>query len=177
MLLKQGWIVLFALLAVMPVVYAADNVTKTYKLEDLKNVVSNNSNCKTLYKDLQNLSKKPIEVQFTKSDESTFIVQDKNNQLTKHNLVIVKQKADQNMINRIVMGALEVNHKKVDYVVEVAGDLNNKSHRYVYPIILAGENARCFFTALVKPDQTTIETFKKNIQAGNVTDGKDLYTN
>src|SRR3990167_8478062 len=106
-MLRKGWITLLSLFMFAQTVYATDNVTKTYTLKDLKNVVSNHANCKVLYHDLKNLSKKPIVLQFTKSENATFIVQDQNNKTTNHSLNIIKQNASEHSMNRIVMGALD----------------------------------------------------------------------
>ncbi|EKD55364.1 MAG: hypothetical protein ACD_60C00013G0006 [uncultured bacterium] len=174
-MLRQGWILALSLLAVSA--YAADNGAKTYTLKDLKTAVSNHRHCKALSQDLQNLAKNPIVLQFTKQDQGVFTVQDQDNKITRHHLMIVKQNAMGNIMNRVVMGSLEINHKKVDYVVEVAADLTNKNHQYIYPTIISGENSHCFFTALLVPDKKTVAAFKKNVQSGNISDGKDLYTN
>lgn len=173
---KKRYMAAFVLITA-GIAYAADIAApsvKTYSVTDLKSIVSNHSHCQTLYTDLQKVTKKPILLQFIHQSGQSFAVQDANNKLTKHSYAIVKQDADNNIVNRVGMGSFEVKGNKFDYVVEISGDVKHDNHKYHYPIILSSEAGHCYFTGLVRPSAGTVATFKKSIQTGHASEGSDL---
>ncbi len=158
--------------------YATDTATKTYKLTDLKRVVANHENCKPIYTALQKLADDTITLHFTKgAEQSSFTIGDGNGKTTNHTYKILKQEIKNNTVNRVGAGSFEIANKKIEYIIEIAADLNKKDFKYAYPMILSGENAHCFYTALLNPSADTVKSFQKNIQSGLAEKGSDLTGN
>lgn len=170
---KHNGIVLFALLAGFGITYAADtpvsSATKTYFLTQLQSVTSNSPRCESLYRDLQQLTKKSVNLEFTQVDKKNFVVKDLAGKLVDHNYSIVKQKVKGHLVNRIGMGSFTINNKQINYVIEIAGNTDQKNYDYLYPMILSSDNGRCTYTGVVKPNPETITLLKKNIIDGHVT--------
>jgi hypothetical protein len=135
---------------------------RTYRLIHLERVVSNSDSCRTLYRDLQKLAKKPLTLQFApQPEQKNFTVKETTGALINHSYTIAKQTVNNNTLNRVGLGSFEINGKEVDYVVAVSANANKANFKYFYPIIFAGEEAQCYYTALIKPDRKTIEVLKK----------------
>jgi hypothetical protein len=149
---------------------------KSYTLTDLKQVVSNSPKCDALRGQLEQFTKHPVSLQFTKQGkEGEHSAQDASGQVTNHTHTTVKQTVNGNLVHTVGMGTFELNKEKIDYVLEVSANLDNPDHRYLYPIILASDSARCYFTALVKPSEETIAAFKQSIRSGAVKKGTNLH--
>lgn len=173
-------VVFLALFNVVGFVFASSQAVpqvKTYQLLNLQEVVSNDdTNCKGLYQSLQELSKKPLSFQFSRSEEGSnnFNLTDQSGQLQNHTYTIVQQKVSGSVVNRVGLGNFTLGNQKINYVIDIAGDTSKSNFKYLYPIIFSGDNAHCYFTALVRPDAVTAQTFKKNIQSGSVSSETDL---
>lgn len=149
--------------------------TKTYTLTKLRQVVSNHDECSAFYKDLKQLTKNPVSLQFAPSSKSRIAAKDSSGQVANHSHSIVKQKVEGGTVHRVVTGEFKLNKQKVDYVAEISANLNNADHQYLYPIILASHNAQCYYTALIKPSDDTVAAFKKSIQSGHAAKGTDIH--
>lgn len=157
-------------------VRAVDSPVKTYTLVDLKQAVSNSPKCDAFYESLKPLTQAPFSLQFNEPSETgERTVQHLGGQLVNHTHTTMKQSVNGNLVHRVGMGTFELNGEKIDYVMEIGADLDNPDHQYLYPTILASDNARCYCTALVKPDEATVTAFKKSIQSGAVAQNTDLH--
>lgn len=151
---------------------------KTYELVDLKQVVSNSDKCAVIHHSLEELAKKPFSLQFSPSaDSKQHIVKHVDSEVKNHSNMGAKQVANGNKFQRTSFGSLKLKNEKIDYVMEISANLDNHNHQYLYPIILSGDEAQCYYTALVKPDTQTVESFKKSIVAGAATKEVDLHQN
>jgi hypothetical protein len=171
------WILPVALIAAIPLAHAADTSARTYQLKQLKQVSAANENCKTIYRHLEQLSKKPIALQFNGKDNSEFDVKHQDAQLINHSYKILKQTESGSTINRVGAGSFELNNDKMEYVLQIIADTNQQKFKYAYPIIISNDASHCMYTAVLEPDQHTIASFKKNIQNGNTKNGADLTSN
>ena len=174
---KLKWNSLFLLIVSIAssCVYATEAPLKTYQLKNLQRAVSNHENCAPLYKSLQQLASRPIELEFSsRSEQNNFDVKDMSNRIANHSYQIVKQEINGNMVNRVGMGTFELNHHRLEYMLAISADLDRKNYKYTYPIVISGENAHCFYTAMLQPSNETIAAFKKSIQAGAVNKSVDL---
>jgi hypothetical protein len=168
------WSMLLVVFTTANITFAAKTTTKTYQLSDLRRVVSNHENCKPLYHDLQNLAAHPVVLHFSNDSQTNFTVLDEQGKQAHHTYKILKQDVKNNMVNRIGMGSFELDGKKVEYVIDIAADLNKKDFKYAYPMILSSENAHCYYTALLTPSKETAKAFQQHIQSGAAQKGSDL---
>jgi hypothetical protein len=149
---------------------------KIYTLADLRRSVTNSEQCKPFYNDLKQLTKKPIKLQFSQNpdNENDVTANDLSGQIKNYTHTMVKQTVSGGAVNRVGMGTFEFKKQKIDYVIEVSGNIDHSNHHYLYPIILASHNAHCYYTALLKPDDETAEAFKQSIRSGAVAKKTDL---
>ena|SRR3990167_58479 len=163
------------LLAAANAAYAADTQTKSYALANLQKVVASSDSCTKIYSELQALAKKNIVLQYAGNDkQSEFDVKHQGERLINHTYKIIQQTATDTTISRFGMGSFELDNNKMDYVLQISADLNQKNQKYSYPIIITNEKSHCVFTGLLRPDQKTVADFKKNILNHNVDNGADL---
>ncbi len=150
---------------------------KTYTLKDLRPVVSNSGRCDAIHQELKALTQTPLSLQFSKHPEKEghYLVSDMTGRLKEHTHTRAKQKAEGNRFHRTSTGSFEVNGQKVDYVADISADLDNPGHQYLYPVILAGDNARCYYTALIQPSEETVAAFKESVRSGAAAQGADLH--
>lgn len=154
---------------------SANSPIKTYTLHDLRRVVTNSPQCKPYYNDLKELAKKPISLQLAKTDEKgKHAAKDLSGRMSHHTHTTIKQNAKSNVINRIGMGSFKYKNENIDYVITISGNLDHEDHQYLYPVIFASHDAHCYYTALVKPSQETVESFKQHIRSGKAARGADL---
>jgi len=150
-------------------------VHKTYSIENLKRIVTNSESCRPIYDSLKALASKQVQLRFTPTGKTgSFNMTDLNGAMKNSTFTILKEKTDPHSINRVGMGSFELNHQKIDYVIQVGVDLNKPSKEYLYPMILSGDTRLCYYSALLKPSENTTTRFKKNILARKVKKGSDL---
>ncbi|OGT50830.1 MAG: hypothetical protein A3E84_04910 [Gammaproteobacteria bacterium RIFCSPHIGHO2_12_FULL_42_13] len=170
------WTIAIALLIAAHTIYASEAVTKTYRFSNVKHFVSNRSSCNSFYSELKKLSTKSIALQFTPTSGANFHVKEMSGSLVNFTYQIVAQDKKDNMISRIGMGSFEINHAKVDYMIEIAGDVKQKNFKYFYPVVLSSSDAHCYYSALLKPGNETVVAFKKHIQSSSVAKQTNLVT-
>jgi hypothetical protein len=175
--IKKKWSLGFALLITAGVLQAAsqDSLKKTYTLVNLQEAVYNSSKCQALYAELETFTKTPIELQFsTKRIGADLEVQESTGKVVRHSYGIARQSSLEHTVHRTGLGLFEVNKEQIHYVIEVSADTQQADFKYLYPIILSGDNGHCYYTALVKPSAETVAAFKKNMVRGLVTKKTDL---
>jgi len=173
----------FSVLFVVTTAHAEDAVSsasaKTYLLKDLRQTVSNSDKCSQHLSELQQLVTKPFVLNFAKDEsvDGKHLVKDGSGQLDEHTHTTIKNSVDGNRVHRVGMGSFSVKGSKFDYVLEVSANLDNKEHHYLYPVIIAANDANCYYSAVVDPSDETVAAFKKSVESGAVSKGVDLHTN
>lgn len=163
------------LFVIVNTAFADGAPTKSYTLADLKNVSSADTACNQVYTSLQQLAKRPITLQFANNkDQAAYDVKNNDNQIMNHSYKIVRQTSSETMVNRTGIGSFELDHNKMDYVLQISVDTKHDDHHYAYPMIISDEQSHCVFTGLLKPDQKTLSMFKKNIHDKKLEKGQDL---
>jgi len=147
---------------------------KTYTLSNVALVVSNSDNCGTIFNALSKLSETPLKLEFTSTEQNTnFNVKDSNETLKNHKHAIVKQDVGET-VYRVGLGSFELEGGKVEYVITTSTDIKNENYKHLYPVILAADSARCYFTALIAPDFDTTKDFIKDVKSGEAAKATDL---
>lgn len=155
---------------------AAACSAKTYQLKDLRQVVSNSTECKSLLSGLRQWAKKPVSLQFyPASRRHHHTVKNVSGAGKNHSHKTAEQTIKGGKIHRTGLGSFELNGKKYDYVLEIAGNIDNPRHKYLYPIILFADDAQCYYTALLEPDAKTAQAFRESIASGAAAKGTDLH--
>ncbi|NCX94367.1 MAG: hypothetical protein EBX40_06805 [Gammaproteobacteria bacterium] len=176
MLLRTG----FALLAFsLSAIAFADAITapvKHYQLKDLQLVVSNSDACAPLLDALKAATQNSIALQFSPHPVNSghFLVQDQNQQLTGHEYSVVKQEKLDGTLHRLGTGMLTLRQYTLKYDIDIAADPAQANFQYLYPIIISGENAHCYYTALLQPSTETSAAFKHHVQSGHADQKVDL---
>jgi hypothetical protein len=101
-------------------------------------------------------------------------VQEATGKVARHSYVIAKQNLVGHTVHRTGLGFFEMNKQQINYVVEVSADTKQADFKYLYPMILSGDNGHCFYTVLLKPTPETVASFKKNLEKGLVAKQTDL---
>lgn len=150
-------------------------VHKTYSIEELKRVVTNSPSCHLIFDSLKELASRHVRLSFTPTGKTgSFTMTDLRGVMKNSTFTILKEKSNSHSINRVGMGSFELDHQKIDYVIQVGVDLNKPAKDYLYPMILSGDTRLCYYSALLKPNENTTMRFKRNILAGKVKQGNDL---
>jgi hypothetical protein len=150
---------------------------KTYTLVNLQKVVSNSDQCDALYSELEQFVKTPVDLQFAnKAATKDLDVKELTGKVVNHNYSIAKQSVLGHTVHRTGLGFFEVDNQKINYIVEISADTEQADFKYLYPIILSGDNGHCYYTALLKPSDATIAAFKKNLDKGLVSKKTDLMS-
>jgi len=148
--------------------------TKTYTLSNVALVVSNSDNCGTIFNSLSKLAEQPLKLQFSSTEQNTkFNVKNSEETLKNHSHTIVKQDVS-DTVYRVGTGAFELDGHKVEYVITTSTDVKNENYKHLYPVILSGDSARCYFTALIAPDAETTADFIKDVKSGDAAKAVDL---
>lgn len=155
---------------------ASSQSFKTYQVTDLKLVVNNSSSCATTYTSLKKWMSQPVSFQFSKDNTQadSYNVTDTSQQPQNHHYTIVSQKANGSVVDRVGMGSFNLNNQPIEYVVSIAADTSQTNFKYIYPVIIASNNAHCYFTALIHPDAATVASFKKHVNSGAAAAKTDL---
>ena len=179
MLIHKKILVLIASLSFSLMAHATStpvaDATKTYTLTQLHQVVSNHKECSAFYKELKQLTKNPVTLQFTPASKSQIAAQDSSGQINNHSHSIMNQEVNGGIVNRTISGNFTMKDQQIDYAAAISAHPNNPDHKYIYPILLASHNAQCYYTALVNPSDETVAAFKKSIQAGHAAKGTDIH--
>ncbi len=149
---------------------------KEYTLSNVALVVSNGEKCNAVLQSLDALAKEPIKLEFSnKEGESQITVKDSAETLKNHTHSITKQKVA-DTVYRVGNGEFDLNNEKVDYVVVTSADVKNEKYNHAYPVIISSDQARCHFTALLKPSADTATSFIKSIHSEDTEKKSDLTT-
>lgn len=171
------WIAIITL-ALAQSVYAVDGaITRTYVLTNLHEVVSDHANCNMIMKELHDLQRKPITFEYISKGEGEFMVNHEGGTIINHTYKIVQEAKGNDTLSRTGMGTFELNHHKMDYVLQVTADLKHEAHQFIYPMIITNQDFLCVYTAFLKPDRQTISFFKRSLHNDKITDGEDLTHN
>lgn len=158
---------------------SAVHPTKTYWLTDVKPILSNHSECRVFYKDLKQLAKQPINLEFantkTNGVKRDYAVKEGNSLIQNHTHTTIKQTTSGNAIHRVGLGSFDYRNQTIEYVIDVSANLDNDKHAYLYPAILASHNAHCYYSTLVKPSDDTVAAFKHHVRSGSAARGTDLH--
>jgi hypothetical protein len=152
----------------------ADEAKKVYSLLDLREMVYNHQKCDPIFRDLHELNKEPIVLQFAKNTQGKITATHQGNKIKNYSHKVVAQKSKEGSLQRMVLGSFELNHEVIEYFVAITGNTVNEKHQHLYPTILTAADGHCHFAALVKPDEQTVASFKKQIKSGAAAQGKDL---
>ena len=138
-------------------------------------MVSNSTECSAVYNNLKVL-KKTFSLSFARDTQTAgqYDVTDNKNQLQDHEYSIAQQNTSGQSVSRVILGHFMLKDRRIDYVMDLAGDASQANFKYRYPIILSSNSAHCFFTALVKPDAATQAAFKATIVSGDVAAKTDM---
>lgn len=148
---------------------------KEYTLLNIQTVVSNSERCQAIEHSLKEFAKNPIHLQFAnKATPGHLAMKDQSKVTDKHRYIIVEQNVKTGVVDRTGIGRFDINNQAISYVIKIGADTHQANFNYLYPMILAGDNAHCFYTALLKPSAETVEAFKKNIHNGLAAQGADL---
>lgn len=169
------WILPVMAFALTQTAYAVDAaITRTYVLTNLHEVVSDHSNCKTIMKELHDLQRKPLVLEYISKGDGEFVVNHEGGLMINHTYKIVQEMKGDETISRTGMGSFELNHHKMDYVLQVTADLKHEAHQFIYPMIITNQDFICVYTAFLKPDRQTISVFKRKLHDDKTTNGADL---
>ncbi len=153
----------------------SSNTTRTYSIQDLKRVVTNDQSCRPIFNALKTMAKDNIQLTFKSTGtQGHFKMMDPTGTIQNPTFTVLKENTDSHSVNRVGMGSFTLNQQKIDYVIQVGIDLNKPVDHYLYPMILSSDTKLCYYSALLKPSNETTMRFKKNIAAKSTEQGSDL---